>query len=226
MKKLFIPILLLMPVTQAHAIDLTRAPTPDELSKMGAIELCYHAEVRDTAPLSAKIKAEGLQCGPILESAKRILAAREAAAAEDRKQAEATKREQAERDRKAAAERKRQAEIAARQEAERRRLAEERAEQERLTRARAAAERAERERLAALERQRQAQQAQALAEQRRMLAAQQRALEKQRKDDNFWRGMQILQGLAAPPPQPSYTPPPSITCTTTGPASMRNTFCN
>lgn len=211
MKKLFIPILLLMPVTQAHAIDLTRAPTPDEVSKMGAIELCYHAEVRDTEPLSAKIKAEGLQCGPILESAKRVIAAREAAAAEDRKQAEAANREQAERNRRAAAERQRQQDLAAKEEAERRR---------------AAAERAERDRLAALDRQRQAQQAQALAEQRRLLAAQQQALERQRKDDNFWRGMQILQGLAAPPPQPSYTPPPSITCTTTGPASMRNTFCN
>ena len=211
MKKLFIPILLLMPVTQAHAIDLTRAPTPDELSKMGAIELCYHAEVRDTEPLSAKIKAEGLQCGPILESAKRVIAAREAAAAEDRKQAEAANREQTERNRRAAAERQRQQDLAAKEEAERRR---------------AAAARAERERLAALERQRQAQQAQALAEQRRMLAAQQQALEKQRKDDNFWRGMQILQGLAAPPPQPSYTPPPSINCTTTGSGSMRNTRCN
>ena len=214
MKKLFIPILFLVPVTQAHAIDLTRAPTPDELSKMGAIELCHHAEVRDTEPLSAKIKAEGLQCGPILESAKRVIAAREAAAAEDRKQAEAAKRQQAERNRRAAAERQRQQELAAKEEAERRR---------------AAAARAERDRLAALDRQRQAQQAQALADQRRLIAEQQRALESERRANalmNFGRGLQMLD--SALNPQPAYTPPASnsFNCTTTGAEGMWNTFCN
>ena len=101
MKKLIVPLLLLMSVTQAHAIDLTRAPTPEEVSKMGAIELCYHAEVRDTAPLSSKLKSEGLQCAAILDSAKRIIGDRQKA-----EQAEANQK--AERERRLAVTRKRE----------------------------------------------------------------------------------------------------------------------
>ena len=63
---------------QALAIDLTRAPTELEVSKMGAIEVCTHFEVRDTPALKKKITSEGLQCPAILKAAKRIAAKREA----------------------------------------------------------------------------------------------------------------------------------------------------
>ncbi len=164
---------------------------------MGAIELCYHAEVRDTAPLSSKLKSEGLQCAAILDSAKRIIGDR-------RKAEQAEANQKAERDRRLAVTRKREAD----QQAEKDRLAAIERKQQAEQAQRAAAARAERDRLAAFDRQRQAQQAQLVAEQRRLIAEQKRAMESERRANaltNFSRGLQQMD--RALNPQPSYAPP-------------------
>ena len=52
----------------AHAIDLSKAPSAAELSKMSSVDVCRHFELRETAAIKAEISSQGLKCEPILKN--------------------------------------------------------------------------------------------------------------------------------------------------------------
>lgn len=158
---------------------------------MGAVEICYHAEVRDTAPLTDKISAEGLLCPAILKvAAKWELAEAKKKEKQARRSKEARKQEARE------------------QEAIRARVAAEHAQRQRQRQAEQAAENKRQRRAqieqqaAAIERQRQAQQAAAIEQQRRLadaIAETKRAFESERERQRGWEIMQYGLGMIDPP---------------------------
>jgi len=68
--KLFLVLLagVLATSAPAYAIDLSVAPSAEELSTMPPMDVCRHFEVRETVSIKAAIASKGLKCGPILKN--------------------------------------------------------------------------------------------------------------------------------------------------------------
>ena len=189
-------------VTPAWAVDLSRAPTAEELAVMGPGEICKHAEVRDTEAIKGAIANGGLKCDAILKISSDLEKQRDkdsAAISEQKRQAAArAARKRAERqrqDEQIKVERERQeALIKAEREQQETVMRAERQRQAREDAYRQERERAERERRL---------QAQALADQQlRLLQAQEEALKRDRRRRQSEALMGISRSLLTPAPAP------------------------